>query len=543
MDPLQYSNSNSPADDGAPRTPSPPMPARYPSGSPQHNYKAELDPVRIFSQDESTEPAPYAHWAPPSATHFARPSLLQELYESEEPEHQSPPDMYVDQDWPAPSPPQQQRPADYTLIRRATFPYARQERPEDMAAYPPFLSNDHHGAIYASDLPLSAEPAALHGADGTYSPPGYEYDNGVKLEDADHHLHYHQQPPPQFYRPSHPTYPYPSPHHPHSHHAHYAPHGAHLGFPPHGLPVQHTDDAASKETQYLRRRCFNCHTTEPPSWRRSTLNPGKIVCNKCGLYERTHLRARPLRFDELRAGGKARKGGKSPKGVAKKASMGGMAPQGGSGARRSSVSSTGSSVQSGSGASDWDDSVSVYSNGSAPPTSFNSPAFSPHAPALALSSHSSAHSHTSGSRSPPLLGSPPHSAGLSSNGQGIRLPHAPDIPTLGHRTKPRSNTTGGLPHHPHAQPYYAHQGALHHSSSNSSLHSLHSHHGSPHPPPGQSPHLAPLHMGSPHLAPMQMHAHEELYRRPSMPELGHGGWGDEAHGMMMVKEEPRAVVV
>ncbi|KAK7015612.1 hypothetical protein R3P38DRAFT_2518817, partial [Favolaschia claudopus] len=39
-------------------------------------------------------------------------------------------------------------------------------------------------------------------------------------------------------------------------------------------------------------RCFNCHTTEPPSWRRSTLNPGKIVCNKCGLYERTHLRAR-----------------------------------------------------------------------------------------------------------------------------------------------------------------------------------------------------------------------------------------------------------
>ena len=67
------------------------------------------------------------------------------------------------------------------------------------------------------------------------------------------------------------------------------------------------DDAASKETQYLRRRCHNCHTTEPPSWRRSTLNPGKIVCNKCGLYERTHLRPRPQRFDELRAGNKSRK--------------------------------------------------------------------------------------------------------------------------------------------------------------------------------------------------------------------------------------------
>ncbi|KAF7789193.1 hypothetical protein EIP86_000130, partial [Pleurotus ostreatoroseus] len=79
-------------------------------------------------------------------------------------------------------------------------------------------------------------------------------------------------------------------------------------FSPHpGLLVQHTDDAASKEIQYLRRRCHNCHTTEPPSWRRSTPNPGKLVCTKCGLYERTHLRPRPLRFDELRAGSKTRK--------------------------------------------------------------------------------------------------------------------------------------------------------------------------------------------------------------------------------------------
>ena len=80
------------------------------------------------------------------------------------------------------------------------------------------------------------------------------------------------------------------------------------GYPdPHGIPIQHTDDAASKETQYLRRRCYNCHTTEPPSWRRSTLTPGKIVCNKCGLYERTHLRPRPLRFDQFCAENKSRK--------------------------------------------------------------------------------------------------------------------------------------------------------------------------------------------------------------------------------------------
>ncbi|KIM25542.1 hypothetical protein M408DRAFT_331100 [Serendipita vermifera MAFF 305830] len=59
------------------------------------------------------------------------------------------------------------------------------------------------------------------------------------------------------------------------------------------IPITYTDDAASKETQYLRRKCFNCENTEPLSWRRSTLNPGKIVCNKCGLYERTHNKPRP----------------------------------------------------------------------------------------------------------------------------------------------------------------------------------------------------------------------------------------------------------
>ena len=64
------------------------------------------------------------------------------------------------------------------------------------------------------------------------------------------------------------------------------------------------------------------------------------MCNKCGPYECTHLRARPLRFDELGTGNKARKGGKvgSPKGGA---------------ARRCGVSSTGSSSAA---TSDWDDS-------------------------------------------------------------------------------------------------------------------------------------------------------------------------------------------
>ncbi|CAE6477882.1 unnamed protein product [Rhizoctonia solani] len=75
----------------------------------------------------------------------------------------------------------------------------------------------------------------------------------------------------------------------------------------HVVHVVFTDDAASKETQYLRRRCHNCQQVEPPSWRRSHLVPGKIVCNRCGLYERTHLRPRPHRFDEVRTGNKGRK--------------------------------------------------------------------------------------------------------------------------------------------------------------------------------------------------------------------------------------------
>ncbi|KAJ7622362.1 hypothetical protein FB45DRAFT_753454, partial [Roridomyces roridus] len=57
-----------------------------------------------------------------------------------------------------------------------------------------------------------------------------------------------------------------------------------------------TDDAATKLTDNVRRRCFNCRTAETTVWRRSTLSAGKILCNKCGLYERTHLRRRPEGF-------------------------------------------------------------------------------------------------------------------------------------------------------------------------------------------------------------------------------------------------------
>ena len=231
---------------------------------------------------------------------FYKGSLLHELYEQEmPPEYQ----QFENINW--------QRPTSDYPIRRATFPYVRHDQP-----YPP--CEQHY--------PSRQEPY----------PPYHDFeDPNIKLEDApplivqQRQSNFYKSPPPSCHQMAMPYLP------PHS-----------------NLPVQHTDDAASKETQYLRRRCFNCHTTEPPSWRRSTLNPGKIVCNKCGLYERTHLRARPLRFDELRSGTKSRKLSKAS--TSPKQSKMAMIKKEPGLDRRSSVSSS-SSVHSGSGASDWDD--------------------------------------------------------------------------------------------------------------------------------------------------------------------------------------------
>jgi hypothetical protein len=226
------------------------------------------------------------------------------------------------------------------MMRRNTFPAGRYDREDGLPIqqYPPFMPQQppyqRPDSLYSDQLSLNADQPPLPSEN-------YYHDihdsTNIKLEESGSMM----LPSHHFYRPQSSngvppmTMPYLGPHN--------------------GVHVQHTDDAASKETQYLRRRCFNCHTTEPPSWRRSTLNPGKIVCNKCGLYERTHLRPRPLRFDELRAGNKQRKTSKgtvSPK--PKISSIVKKEPREFGLARRASVSSS-SSVHSGSGASDWDD--------------------------------------------------------------------------------------------------------------------------------------------------------------------------------------------
>lgn len=45
----------------------------------------------------------------------------------------------------------------------------------------------------------------------------------------------------------------------------------------HQFNAVYTDDATTKLNDRIRRRCFNCCTTDTSTWRRSSLNPGKVV--------------------------------------------------------------------------------------------------------------------------------------------------------------------------------------------------------------------------------------------------------------------------
>lgn len=403
-----YSDSSS-----TPRTPSP----QSTDHLLPHNFKHQITTVPTIFQEDPYIPSDSSMIQNDSWPHEinynyppSRGSLLQELYEPEPPE-QCQGDVYIDDhahynEWQQQQ--QQhhqqqmhQRQPDHASFRRATYPYVRhdlpQHHPHHMSHHPQFY--DQYPSMYNEPLALSPDPSEPHHLCDPQS---------IKLEDTPLIV------PSQLGFAAHPL---------HGHH--------HSGFLPSAagssVPIQHTDDAASKETQYLRRRCFNCHTTEPPSWRRSTLNPGKIVCNKCGLYERTHLRPRPLRFDELRAGGKTRKPGE--KKATKPAPVSGSPqikrePREFGLARRSSVSSNASS---GGAVSDWDDNVSVYSSQPPTPGSISGPSSSYSSPSITT------FPIPRSSQSPPIDAGP----------QGpIRLPNAPltDIASL-QQTAPRKSAT------------------------------------------------------------------------------------------------------
>ncbi|KIK96410.1 hypothetical protein PAXRUDRAFT_310605 [Paxillus rubicundulus Ve08.2h10] len=334
LSPASFSDSSS-----TPRTPSP----RSADLIPSINLKNPIESLpQIFQESESylhSEPQMIQNEAWPSPAHYSyahpRGSLLQELYEPDVSE-QYQNDVDIDDhahytEWQQQQQQQNQMRTfmhDHTTVRRATYPYVRHDLPHQ----PPHTQFwDQYQPMFTDSFPISPVPSEHH---LSHDP------QAIKLEDTPHIV------PSQLGFSAHQLQP---PHHP-----------SFITSAVGGVvPIQHTDDAASKETQYLRRRCFNCRTTEPPSWRRSTLNPGKIVCNKCGLYERTHLRPRPLRFDELRAGGKTRKAGGSQgeKKAAKAAPVIGSPqvkkePREFGLVRRGSVSSN---TSSGGGISDWDD--------------------------------------------------------------------------------------------------------------------------------------------------------------------------------------------
>jgi hypothetical protein len=259
MDSYQYAYSDA---SSGPRTPSPQaLLAHSPA-----NYKLDLEPLNakpIFVAgtlcDDQQEHgiAPEAFWQSNHASYTATPgSLLSELYEHELPIYSHPPQH--------PQRVQQLQQQDVGPMRRATYPYVRQER-EDLAHYtiPPFLptvEDRRPQHVYAESHHMleHAPQQQLISLYEMSSPHAQSYDPRVKLEDTSATI----IPPQMLYR---------SQSMDHMHHQQTLPLMPH---PPH--PVQLTDDAASKETQYLRRRCTNCSQTEPPSWRRSTLNPGKI---------------------------------------------------------------------------------------------------------------------------------------------------------------------------------------------------------------------------------------------------------------------------
>ncbi|WWC89589.1 uncharacterized protein L201_004514 [Kwoniella dendrophila CBS 6074] len=62
--------------------------------------------------------------------------------------------------------------------------------------------------------------------------------------------------------------------------------------------ITYTTDCEVKQSSEVKRMCFNCTNKSPPSWRKSLLHPGKILCNKCGIFERTHHKPRPPQNDD-----------------------------------------------------------------------------------------------------------------------------------------------------------------------------------------------------------------------------------------------------
>ncbi|KAJ7616062.1 hypothetical protein FB45DRAFT_935202 [Roridomyces roridus] len=182
-------------------------------------------------------------------------------------------------------------------------PHSRQPSPPPAERSPGPSTNGHHSpappppghAAYPYELPRGYPPGGyVYGP----PPPGYVYpapDDRYKHPGPATAGYAYPPPPPPFgHAPPH-GYPVPV----------YAPPPPQSGSisappPPSNVQITYTDDAATKLSDRVRRKCFNCQTIETSTWRRSNMSAGKVLCNKCGLFERTHSRPRPEQFPHKR---------------------------------------------------------------------------------------------------------------------------------------------------------------------------------------------------------------------------------------------------
>ncbi|KAI0072059.1 hypothetical protein K474DRAFT_458742 [Panus rudis PR-1116 ss-1] len=178
------------------------------------------------------------------------------------------------------------------------------DRTYDQPSPPPIATLHHSPAVSVSSVPSPSPPVRY---------------SAMPIYTATHsHFLYpqlHAPPQPYYAHPHsmpHPQYSYQPPPPPPGRYADGSMAAAHpMSQPPAYVPTQstypgqatyiiHTDDAATKLSDRVRRKCYNCRTTDTSTWRRSSLTPGKVLCNKCGLFERTHSRPRPEQFPHKR---------------------------------------------------------------------------------------------------------------------------------------------------------------------------------------------------------------------------------------------------
>ena len=149
---------------------------------------------------------------------------------------------------------------------RRTPPNLQQQQP----MYPPPSYDQRHH--YAQREPITHPPYSY--PPQPFEPQRYEHHHSQHpqhphSQHPDSHSQYHTQP--YFNVPTMAHPPPPPPQMRDNYGRQYPP----INQAP--VTIVHTDDAATKLTDGIRRRCFNCCTTDTSTWRRSNLSPGKVV--------------------------------------------------------------------------------------------------------------------------------------------------------------------------------------------------------------------------------------------------------------------------